>query len=131
MVRAIKVTLQQILDSDAVNAVGMEFIEPKKATILSNNSGTLVEDEVGQLFLVPVGEWFRSSHYGKRMSQVTEFNKLQDLGFTLIKDKLVRNEEKLVNDGQEIRSEDNVSVKKVNKAVASNTGSKKENQNRP
>jgi hypothetical protein len=125
MVKGIKVNIQQILDSDAVDASGRTFIEPVSASILSNNSGTLVEDESGQLYLIPVGEWFRSPHYGKRMPQVRDFNMLQDFGFTLIKDKIVRNEEKLVDNGQEVRGKDNVSPKKVNKAVASDIGSKK------
>jgi hypothetical protein len=125
MVKGIKVNIQQILDSDAVDASGRSFIEPKSATVLSNNSGTLVEDESGQLYLIPVGEWFRSSHYGKKMPQVRDFNMLQDFGFTLIKDKIVRNEEKLVDNGQEVRGKDNVSPKKVNKTVAPDIGSKK------
>jgi hypothetical protein len=83
-----------------------------------------------------LGNWFRSAYNNKGLPQVDEFNQLQDLGFTVIKDKLIRNEEKPVLEekknteipnGQEIRRQDNVGIKKVDKAVASNIKSQKKN----
>lgn len=146
--RAIKVNLAQILDSHAPDASIRDFITPKKATILNKNGGTLVEAEEGGYFIVPVGEWFQSSYNGKMLPQVDEFNKLQDMGFTAIKDKIVRHAEKVEekpkveavkieskqeikpvvkSNGQAIRSQNNVGLKKVNQAVASNIKSQKEN----
>lgn len=137
-VLGIKVKLEQILNSDAPSVSGKEWIVPKKATILSGNSGTLIEAEEGGLYLVPVGDWFRSNFYGRAFPQVDAFNELQDKGFTAIKDRIVRHEEKkpevkqeakpmVKENGQEIRSKNNVSVKKADKAVASNPeGEKKD-----
>lgn len=123
-VRGIKVTLKEILDSDPINAVNRDWVVPKKATILSNNAGTLIEAESGGLYIIPVGDWFRSVFHGKNFPQVDDFNKLQDLGFTAIKDAMFRkNSEKL--DGQEVRGKNNVSVKKVDKTMASNIKSQK------
>lgn len=135
-VLGIKVKLEQIFNSEAPAVSGKERVVPKKATILSNNSGTLIEAEEGGLYLIPVGDWFRSVFYGKVLPQVDAFNELQDKGFTAIKDKIVRHEEKkpemkqevkqaVKDNGQEIRSKDNVSIKKVDKAVAPNLKSEK------
>jgi hypothetical protein len=147
-VRAIKVNLEQVLDSHAPDASVRDFVTPKKATILNKNGGTLVEAEEGGYFIVPVGEWFQSSYNGKMLPQVDAFNKLQDMGFTAIKDKIVRHAEKVEekpkveakiaevkpeikpvvkSNGQAIRSQNNVGLKKVNQAVASNIKSQKEN----
>jgi hypothetical protein len=57
------------------------------------------------------------------------------MGLTAIKDKVVRHEEKSKveekkvekSDGQEVRSQNNVIPKKIDKAVASNTKSEKKN----
>ncbi len=136
-VNGIKVTLQQIIDSSAPDAGLRDWVVPKKATILSNNYGTLVEVESGELFLVPRGSWFRSPYQGNPLPQVTEFNKLQDYGLTAIKDKIIRNEEKVEKpeikpiikpeikptvklNGQEIRKQDNVGSQKVNQTMATN-----------
>lgn len=123
-VLGIKISLVQILNSDAPNAATKEFVTPKKATVLSNNYGTLVEAEEGGYFLVPVGTWFRSNFYGKSMPQVDDFDKLQDLGLTAIKDKIIRNDSKPTvvekNNGQEIRSKNNSSLAKVNKTIPTN-----------
>lgn len=131
-VLGIKIKLQQVFDSDAISVSGKEFVTPKKATILSGNSGTLIEAQEGGLYLVPVGDWFRSPFIGKPFPQVDAFNELQDKGFTAIKDKIVRHEEKkpevkqvVKENGQEIRRQNNVSIKKVDKAVASNPQSEK------
>ena len=137
-VRGIKITIQQVLDTDPVSVSGRDWIVPKKATILSNNRGTLVEASEGGLYLVNVGDWFRSPFIGKPFPQVDEFNKLQDLGLTSIKDAIVRHPEKIevkeqpkqpINqvkpNGQAIRSQNNVGVKKVNQAVAPNIKSEK------
>lgn len=133
LVKGIKVSLDQIMDSDSIDASKTDFVVPKKATILSNNSGTLMEAEDGNLYLATVGNWFRSNFIGKQLPQVDQFNKLQDLGLTVIKDKIVRHEEKPKLeekkveklDGQEVRRKDNVSVKKVDKAMASDIKSEK------
>lgn len=135
-VLGIKVKLEQIFNSEAVAISGKEWIVPKKATILSSNAGTLVESEEGGLYLVPIGDWFRSAYQGKTLPQVGAFNQLQDYGLTAIKDKIVRHEEKkpeikqevkqaVKANGQEIRGKDNVGVKKADKAVASNPQSEK------
>lgn len=135
-VLGIKVKIEQIFNSDAPAVSGKEFVVPKKATILSGNSGTLIEAEEGGLYLIPIGDWFRSPFYGRFFPQVDAFNQLQDYGMTAIKDKIVRHEEKLPEvkqeaklvekeHGQEIRSKNNVSVKKTDKAVASNPKSEK------
>ena len=135
-VKGIKTTLQQVLDSDSINAANTDWIVPKKATILSNNYGTLVEPEEGGLYVVSVGNWFRSSYISKSLPQVREFNELQDKGLTAIKDKIVRHEEKkpevkqeekqlVKENGQEIRGKNNVGPKKTDKAVASNPESEK------
>ena len=142
--RAIKVNLEQVLDSHAPDASVRDFITPKKATILNRNGGTLVEAEEGGYFIVPVGEWFQSSYNNKMLPQVDVFNKLQDMGFTAIKDRIVRHAEKPIveekkleakpeikptvkSNGQAIRSQNNVGLKKVNQAVAPNIKSQKEN----
>lgn len=135
-VKGIKTTLQQVLNSDSINAANTDWIVPKKATILSNNSGTLVEPEEGGLYVVSVGNWFRSSYITKPLPQVQEFNELQDKGLTAIKDKIVRHEEKrpevkqeakqlVKENGQEIRGKNNVGPKKIDKAVASDPESEK------
>ena len=126
-VLGIKVKLQQILDSEAVSVSGKEFVTPKKATILSGNSGTLIEAQEGGLYLIPVGDWFRSPFIGKSFPQVDAFNELQDKGFTAIKDKIVRHENKVSEkvNGQEVRRQNNVSVKKVDKTMGSDIKSEK------
>jgi hypothetical protein len=140
VVRSMKVTLGQITNSDALNAAARDWVVPKKATILSHSSGTLIEAEDGQLYLVTVGDWFRSPFISKSFPQVDQFNQLQDYGLTEIKDRLVRHEEKKVEekiqvkvevkqpeklDGQAIPSKNNVSVEKVNKAMGSDIKSEK------
>ena len=135
-VLGIKVKLQQIFDSEAPAVSGKEWVVPKKATILSNNSGIFIEAEEGGLYIVPVGDWFRSSFYGKSLPQMDAFNQLQDYGLTAIKDSIVRHEEKkpevkqetkpvVKENGQEIRGKNNVSVEKANKAVVTNPKSEK------
>lgn len=147
-IRGIKISLKQLIDSDAPDASVRHWVVPKKATVLSNNAGTLIEDSTGEYYLVTIGEWFRSPYNGKAMPQVDEFNKLQDLGFTLIKDKMFRHKEEqkeelkkqleapvaktqpvikpaVKNNGQALRSQNNVSVKKVSPTVASNPTSEK------
>lgn len=134
----IKVELDQIINSDALDASKRAFVTAKKATILANNQGTLIEAEEGGLYLIPVGLWFRSDFYNKALPQVDSFNRLQDLGLTAIKDKIVRHQEKQEKkesivknignkNGQEIRGKNNVSPEKVDQAVASDTESEKEN----
>lgn len=133
-VKGMRVTLQQVFDSDSINAAATDWVVPKKATILSNNGGTLIEAEEGGLYLVSVGNWFRSVFNGRPLPQVDAFNELQDKGFTVIKDKVVRHEEKkpeikqaVKENGQEIRGKNNVGPKKADKAVASNPeGEKKD-----
>jgi hypothetical protein len=123
--KGIRVSIEQIINSDSLNASNSDWITPKKATILSGNAGTLVEAEEGGMYLIPMGLWFRSDFCNKGLSQVDEFNKLQDLGLTVIKDKIVRHDEKpeqkeVSDDGQAVRSQNNVSSKKANKAMATN-----------
>lgn len=129
-VHGIKVSLKQIINSDAPDAAIKELIVPIKATLLAYNAGTLVEAQEGGLYLISMGTWFRTPYNGKAMPQVDDFNQLQDLGLTIIKDKLVRNDASAVKevektDGQKVRSQNNVSSKKVNKAVATNPESEK------
>ena len=128
-VKAIKITLDQLTNSDPPNGANYEFVTPVKATIMSLNYGTLVETAEGALFLVPVGDWFRSQYSGRGMEQVSAFNELQDFGLTAIKDKIVRQPEK-ESLGQEISVEDNVSVEKADETVAANPKRKKKDQNR-
>jgi len=136
LVRGIKVSIDQIINSEAPNAAARDYVTPKKATVLSTNYGTLIEAEEGGLYVVPVGEWFRSVYFGRAIPQVDQFNQLQDYGLTQIKDKLVRHEEPKIEEkvevkksekpnGQEISSQNNVSPKKIDKAVASNPKSEK------
>jgi hypothetical protein len=137
-VLGIKVKIEQIYNSDTPSVSGKEWVVPKKATTLSGNSGTLIEAEEGGLYLIPVGDWFRSPFYGRALPQVDAFNQLQDYGMTAIKDKIVRHEEKKLEPkqevkavekehGQEIRGKNNVSVKKADKAMAPNPKSEKKN----
>jgi hypothetical protein len=126
--KGIRVSMEQIINSDSLNASNADWITPKKATMLSGNVGTLVEAEEGGMYLIPMGLWFRSDFCNKGLSQVDEFNKLQDLGLTVIKDKIVRYDEKpeqkeVSDNGQAVRSQNNVSTKKANKAMATNTKS--------
>ena len=126
--KGIRVSMEQIINSDSLNASNADWITPKKATMLSGNAGTLVEAEEGGMYLIPMGLWFRSDFCNKGLSQVDEFNKLQDLGLTVIKDKIVRYDEKpeqkeVSDNGQAVRSQNNVSTKKANKAMAANTKS--------
>jgi hypothetical protein len=126
--KGIRVSIEQIINSDSLNASNADWITPKKATMLSGNVGTLVEAEEGGMYLIPMGLWFRSDFCNKGLSQVDEFNKLQDLGLTVIKDKIVRYDEKpeqkeVSDNGQAVRSQNNVSTKKANKTVATNTKS--------
>jgi hypothetical protein len=116
-----KITLENIMNSDAPSVVGAQFVTPAKATVLSSNAGTLVETAEGELFLVPMGEWFRSSYYLRGIPQVGAFNQLQDMGLTEIKDRIVRNDEQ-----QEIRGENNVSVEKADETVAADSSSSEE-----
>lgn len=132
----IKVELDQIVNSDALDASKRAFVTAKKATILTNNQGTLIEAEEGGLYLIPVGLWFRSDLYNKGLPQVDAFNRLQDLGLTAIKDKMVRHQEKQEKkqfsvktvgnkNGQEVRSQDNVGSEKVDQTMASDIESEK------
>lgn len=116
-VKAIPITLDDIVNSNVTNAVFKEFVTPVKATAITR-TGTLIQDSSGRYFLVPPGDWFRSDFYLKGLPQVDDFNALQDYGLTEIKDKVARH-------GQEIRSEDNTSVEKVDKAVATDSKKKK------
>lgn len=133
----IRVSLNQVINSDAPSASAKDWVIPKKATILSNNYGTLIQVDSGDYFLVPVGLWFRSVFSNKNLPQVEDFNKLQDLGLTLIKDKIVRNEDKPISteveesDGQKVRSQNIISSSKINKTVAANIKRKEENKDRP
>ena len=133
----IRVSLNQVINSDAPSASAKDWVIPKKATILSNNYGTLIQADSGDYFLVPVGLWFRSVFSNKNLPQVEDFNKLQDLGLTLIKDKIVRNEDKPISteveelDGQKVRSQNIISSSKINKTVAANIKRKEENKDRP
>lgn len=125
-VKGVKITLQDVLDSNPVSAFNTDWVIPARATILSGGSGTLIETAENKLYLVSKGDWFRSDFYLKGIPQVSMFNQLQDLGFTEIKDKIVRNPEPMKeNDGQEIRGENNVSIAKTDKTVASNRSKKK------
>jgi hypothetical protein len=126
--KGIRVSMEEIINGDALNASSSFWITPKKATILASNAGTLVEAEEGGMYLIPMGLWFRSDFCNKSLPQVSEFNKLQDLGFTVIKDKIVRYDEKVEqkeesNNGQAVRSQNNVSSKKANKAMGTNSKS--------
>lgn len=128
--KGIRVSMEEIINGNALNASSSFWITPKKATILASNAGTLVEAEEGGMYLIPMGLWFRSDFCNKSLPQVSEFNKLQDLGFTVIKDKIVRYDEKVEqkeesNNGQKVRSQNNVSSKKANKAMAPNPESEK------
>lgn len=133
----IKISLDQVINSDAPNASVKDWIIPKKATILSNNYGTLIQVSGGDYFLVPIGLWFRSIFSNKNLPQVEDFNKLQDLGLTLIKDKIVRNDDKPISavveesDGQKVRSQNIISSSKINKTMAPNIKRKEENKDRP
>lgn len=122
-VRGIKTTLKDLVDGNPANAIFGDYVTPAKATILSFHMGTLVESAEGGLYLVPQGDWFRSDYYLRGLPQVSDFNYLQDMGFTEIKDKIVRNEEK---NGQEVRGEDNVSIEKADEAVASDSSEEKD-----
>jgi len=128
----IKVSIDQIFNSDSPNVNNKNFIVPKKATILSGNNGTLVQDSNNEYFIVPVGLWFRSKFSSSNLPQVDVFDKLQDLGFTLIKDKIIRNDSKVVENisGQKIREQNNVSVKKVDKTVGTDIKSEEKNKDR-
>lgn len=124
-VHAIKVSLEQVINSDSPNAAVKDFITPVKATVLSHNAGTLIEALEGGLYLVSMGTWFRTPYNGKPLPQVEAFDQLQDLGLTVIKDKIVRNNSNTLKeaekeDGQKIRSQNNVSSKKANKTMAAN-----------
>ena len=87
-VRAMRVSLEDIISGNNPDASVNNFVTPEKATILSYKAGTLVEEN-GQLYLVTMGEWFKNGIHG--LPQVSAFNQLQDLNFTEIKDKVVRN----------------------------------------
>lgn len=136
VVRGMKVNLDQITNSEALNAAARSWVVPKKATILSHSSGTLIEAEDGILYLVTVGDWFRSDFISKSFPQVDDFNQLQDYGLTEIKDKLIRHQDKKIeikvevkqpekSSGQKIPSQNNVVVAKVDKTVGSDIKSEK------
>lgn len=129
-VHAIRVTLEQVINSDAPNAAIKDFVTPVKATVLAYNAGTLIEAQEGGLYLVSMGTWFRTPYNGKPLPQVDVFDQLQDMGLTVIKDKIVRNDSNILKeaekeDGQKVRSQNNVSPKKADKAVAANSKSQK------
>lgn len=126
--KGIRVSIEQVINGDSLDASNSFWVTPKKATILASNAGTIVEAEEGGMYIIPMGLWFRSDFCNKSLPQVSEFNMLQDLGFTVIKDKIVRYEEKseqkeVSDNGQAVRSQNNVSSKKANKTVAANTKS--------
>lgn len=120
-VRGIKITLEDLINSSPANTMFGDYVVPVRATVLAGRSGTLVEPDTGGYYLIPVGDWFRSEYNLRGLPQVSDFNQLQDLGFTEIKDKVVRNPEKAESNGQEVRGENNVSVEKADEAVASNS----------
>jgi hypothetical protein len=128
-VRAIKVKLEQIMENDAPDAATKHWVVPAKATILSGSNGTLLQVDTGDYYLATAGEWFRSVYIGKAMPQVDSFDKLQDIGITAIKDKIVRNDAKpkevVKQNEQELRSKNNVSTKKAGKTVGTNSPSQK------
>lgn len=131
-VLAVRISIEEVINSHAANSAFKTRVTPKKATLLSNNSGTLIQDENNVYYVVQVGEWFRSKFNNGRLPQVDDFNKLQDLGLTLIKDRIIRNEDKVVENisGQKIREQNNVSPPKINKAVGTDIKSKEKNKNR-
>jgi len=130
-VQAVKVTMDQVLNSDFPSS-SKNLVVPKKATVLSYNMGTLIETESGELYLATCGTWFRSDFVNKPLPQVSQFDTLQDVGLTIIKDKIVRNDNTQLKDvgkpnGQKVRSQNNVSPQKANKAVGTDPKSEKEN----
>jgi len=86
-VRATKVTIDDIVNNNLV-LKSHEYINPKFATILTNNSGTLCrETEDGPLYLVLVGDWFRASLYN--LPQIKEFDQLADYNLTILRKQTV------------------------------------------
>lgn len=123
-VRACKTTLAKVFDNDRPNGLNYLYVAPVKATVLSQGSGVLIEDEVGDLFLVNSGIWFQ---YGDtNFHQVSMFNELQDKGFTQLKDRAIRYPEaKEVIDGESLEVQDIERTEEVNEVLPSKAKSKR------
>lgn len=129
-VRAIRISINDVYNSTPVDASKKEFVTPVKATVLSNKAGTLIQTQDSSYYLVSLGDWFRSAYNNKPMTQVDHFNQLQDYNLTYLKESIFRHKDTTKNEKQEVRGKDNVSIKKIDKTMASDNRSKKEGKDR-
>ena len=129
-IKAIKIDIDDVYNNNPVDASKKQFVIPVKATVLSNKAGTLIQIQDNSYYLVTMGDWFRSSYNNKAMVQVDHFNQLQDYNLTYLKESIFRHKDTDKNEKQEIRGEDNVSIKKIDKTMASNNRGKKESKDR-
>lgn len=119
LVRAVAISLEDVLNATPANSSYTTYVTPVKATRLRFNTGFLIQDNTGDYFLVTQGEWFRSGNHA--LYQVDALKQLQDVGLTDVEKDLLKE----VMDGQKISSESGPVVEEVSEAVEANTKRKK------
>lgn len=123
-VRAVAVKLQDILNANPADSSYTTYVTPVKATRLRFNTGFLIQDNTGDYFLVPQGEWFRNGNHS--LYQVDALKQLQDVGLTDVEKDLLKE----VMDGQKISSESGPVTEETGETVEANTKRKKKSQDR-
>lgn len=118
-VRAVAISLEDVLNATPANSSYTTYVTPVKATRLRFNTGFLIQDNTGDYFLVTQGEWFRNGNHA--LYQVDALKQLQDVGLTDVEKDLLKE----VMDGQKISSESGPVIEEVGEAVEANTKRKK------
>lgn len=119
LVRAVAISLEDVLNSVPAISDHTTFVKPVKATRLRFNTGFLVQDDAGKYYLVNQGEWFRNGNHA--LYQVDALAQLQAVGLTDVERDLLKE----VLDGQKISSESGPVSEEVGEAVEANTKRKK------
>ena len=119
-VRAVAVKLQDVLNANPSDSSYTTYVIPVKATRLRFNTGVLIQDKVGDYFIVNQGEWFRNGDHA--LYQVDALKELKAIGLTDVERDILKD----VLDGQKISSEDRPITEETSKAVEANPKRKKE-----
>jgi len=123
-IRAVKTSLEEILNGHPANTANTFMIVPTKATMLAFNTGALLQDQAGTYYVCVQGEWHR---YGDNtLPQVDAFDQLNAVGLTLLKKDIIKE----IFRGQEIPSESGHSPEETSEAVATDKKRKGKSKDR-
>lgn len=118
-VRAVAISLEDILNATPANSSYTTYVIPVKATRLRFNTGFLIQDKVGDYFIVTQGEWFRNGDHA--LYQVDALEELKAIGLTDVEKDLLKE----VLDGQKIPSEDRPVTEETGETMEANPKRKK------